>query len=994
MRCPECAGQKKRGAKKDQYRLPTQLADSDSPPTVLETALPPMLWLLFFAYPLVTNVAFAAFPCYELDSGSWLRADVAIECGSAAHAEAKLLALVAIILYPIGLPLISFILLLQAREAIHGKEATPLSKAIAFLWREFKPELWWWEVVELLKRVVLVGLMQLVWYGEVLQVLLGTLLAMSFLLFQLAASPYADPSLNLVASISSYCLVVFFFMCIALKYSSLTDTADIAEKMSEAQEDVYTYDAAVLTALTLASIFASVIIAGAMTLQNTFVEAKRIMTAVKKLKRRALRKQLQGLVGRDEDKKVLIDGLDKMDQPGSKLAAASGIFGKHGLHPMYWGVSKSDLIEFREQVRKAVANHEIENFTPSHLPQYAQKKFDDPLVGPNMHQVNAGFIKPFTLDGTRKEPTFLPGLSYGLLRNYATGGLPCELFFSHAWDEGVYELIENALNAWPDGCEGAYICCLSNPQNLDIGKLVGGEVDNSPFAQILTGGKVQNFVMLSNSNTPIHSRRWCIFEAFKAQKQGIPMGITGDPIHLLMGDKKDELLKLERAAHKQRELQLKSVQGDLESVTSSPELISDANAIDRRLSSRLEQLREAAETLAAAKIEILNSDNVDLINFELSKCSFKSDEDAICEAINGCEEQIEALVCSLVRDCFCGVSHVTMASASHAPGSLQLSVVDNTVDLSRMQSLEGSPLLMLQFIGWLRLRPKVQTLLVEPAQLTSEGVQQLRLAIEGGLLSGLNEITPIGDINGELNHLVAVVTTKAKTRAEARLHTEYTVTFSPGPLGVSMVRGDDDRVKIDAVQDGMQAKALGVRPNSVVLQVSGQAVDGLGYESVRSMILQSKQRPLTLVLGHEASPSGMRFHAKTVSDLESSGSGSSKKAVGKRFPIAFRFGGSTKKEPYPAADVPNYSSQVATSLSTTGDYRASMDQDELALAGIVVGVGDGSSASPPKPIWASIEAGTSHGHDLNSLRETFDNEENGAATCITPRLSRTSSASL
>ena len=67
-----------------------------------------------------------------------------------------------------------------------------------------------WEVVELLKRVVLVGLMQLAWYGEVLQVLLGTLLAMSFLLFQLIASPYADASLNLVASISSYCLVVFF----------------------------------------------------------------------------------------------------------------------------------------------------------------------------------------------------------------------------------------------------------------------------------------------------------------------------------------------------------------------------------------------------------------------------------------------------------------------------------------------------------------------------------------------------------------------------------------------------------------------------------------------------------------------------------------------------------------------------------------------------------------------------------------------------------------
>ena len=266
-----------KGSNAPKWRLPTQPADNpDRAPTVLEMALPPILWLLFFAYPLVTNVAFAAFPCYDLDSGSWLRADVAIKCGSAEHTEAMSLAVVAILLYPIGLLLTSFILLLRAREAIRSKETTPLSKAIAFLWREFKPEYFWWECIELLKRVVLVGLMQLAWYGEVLQVLLGTLLAVSFLLFQLISLPYADPSINFVASISSYCLVVFFLMCVALKYATLTDTYDIAGKMSGAQHDVYTYDTNVLSALLLVSIFASVVVAGIMTLQATLLEVQRV----------------------------------------------------------------------------------------------------------------------------------------------------------------------------------------------------------------------------------------------------------------------------------------------------------------------------------------------------------------------------------------------------------------------------------------------------------------------------------------------------------------------------------------------------------------------------------------------------------------------------------------------------------------------------------------------------------------------------------------------
>ena len=77
-----------------------------------------------------------------------------------------------------------------------------------------------------------------------------------------------------------------------------------------------------------------------------------------------------------------------------------------------------------------------------------------------------------------------------------------------AWDEGVFELIDNALKAWPEGCEGAYICCLSNPQNLNIGKLLGTKIESSPFHRILVSDVVRNFVMLSNNNTPIHSRLW------------------------------------------------------------------------------------------------------------------------------------------------------------------------------------------------------------------------------------------------------------------------------------------------------------------------------------------------------------------------------------------------------------------------------------------------------------------------------------------------------
>ena len=113
---------------------------------LLETAVPPLLELFFLAYPLVTNVAFDAFSCYPFLESEWLKADVAIQCHTAEHDEAKALAVVAIILYPVGLLVLNASLLYAARRAILTQRPTPLSRATAFLHREFEPQFFFWEV--------------------------------------------------------------------------------------------------------------------------------------------------------------------------------------------------------------------------------------------------------------------------------------------------------------------------------------------------------------------------------------------------------------------------------------------------------------------------------------------------------------------------------------------------------------------------------------------------------------------------------------------------------------------------------------------------------------------------------------------------------------------------------------------------------------------------------------------------------------------------------
>ena len=106
-------------------------------------------WFLYAwcgQYPLVTNLAFDAFSCYQFEDTQWLKADVSIQCHTAKHDEAIALAVITIIVYPVGLLVLFAGLLFCARRAITSNRPTPLSKATSFLHREYETNIFWWEV--------------------------------------------------------------------------------------------------------------------------------------------------------------------------------------------------------------------------------------------------------------------------------------------------------------------------------------------------------------------------------------------------------------------------------------------------------------------------------------------------------------------------------------------------------------------------------------------------------------------------------------------------------------------------------------------------------------------------------------------------------------------------------------------------------------------------------------------------------------------------------
>ena len=242
--------------------------------------LPTTLRVLFLAYPTVTNVAFEGFSCLELDAGEehasrWLQADLSVPCDleriapwavlphlrTSKYAQCVLLAWLAVLLYPIGVLVLNGVLLSRAHRAIRSGHPTPLSRSTAFLHGDYRKMFFFWELAEVSRRLLLVGLFTVGPYlkGSTMQVALATLVSMLYLVVQLVAMPYTCISDNFLALVSSLGLALFFITALLFKQATLTEVEEIAIKMSDELKHMHIVEFPALTAVLFACSLSAVI---------------------------------------------------------------------------------------------------------------------------------------------------------------------------------------------------------------------------------------------------------------------------------------------------------------------------------------------------------------------------------------------------------------------------------------------------------------------------------------------------------------------------------------------------------------------------------------------------------------------------------------------------------------------------------------------------------------------------------------------------------------
>jgi hypothetical protein len=130
------------------------------------------LAMTFLIYSTVSTTVFQTFACDTIDASathktSYLRADYSIQCGTAKHTLYRVYAGFMVIIYPLGIPALYAWLLWSNRHKLSSSNKSSvrmLSKhddvslrSTRFLWKSYTPILYYWEVIECIRRLLLTG---------------------------------------------------------------------------------------------------------------------------------------------------------------------------------------------------------------------------------------------------------------------------------------------------------------------------------------------------------------------------------------------------------------------------------------------------------------------------------------------------------------------------------------------------------------------------------------------------------------------------------------------------------------------------------------------------------------------------------------------------------------------------------------------------------------------------------------------------------------------
>ncbi|KAL1515069.1 hypothetical protein AB1Y20_004134 [Prymnesium parvum] len=199
--------------------------------------VPPLLFCAFCLTPITSTAIFATWTCetYDVNSISspqvqrrFLRDDPSIVCEESDQDYSRVVPLAygLVAVWPVGMPLLFSAVLLMCRASIRLGQTTRLVRVTAFLHREYDKAFYWWEVIFLLQRIVLVGFVQWIVHPTH-RLLFAFVVALAYLIILLLAKPYKRTDVCIIAYSSQAATAIILLMAGYIhQFTSLEDISE------------------------------------------------------------------------------------------------------------------------------------------------------------------------------------------------------------------------------------------------------------------------------------------------------------------------------------------------------------------------------------------------------------------------------------------------------------------------------------------------------------------------------------------------------------------------------------------------------------------------------------------------------------------------------------------------------------------------------------------------------------------------------------------------
>ena len=181
-------------------------------------------------------------------------------------------------------------LLFRCGASLRGElPPSPLSLALHFVYHDYAKDYYYWELFEMGRRFLLVGVAVVAWRGTLVQLTFATLTSLVYLVIQHQAAPYAHVTDNFIALATSLALSTLYFACILLKLGILIDLEELRALLSVKLRDVFDVPIAATSVIIFASVLLSLAFAAFTIVQQLRHEQRRSKLASLAQKARRLR---------------------------------------------------------------------------------------------------------------------------------------------------------------------------------------------------------------------------------------------------------------------------------------------------------------------------------------------------------------------------------------------------------------------------------------------------------------------------------------------------------------------------------------------------------------------------------------------------------------------------------------------------------------------------------------------------------------------------------